>query len=190
MNSKIEKLESQYADIAQKLAAARRGLEPEVIDKDYSFDTAPGTISLSELFGDHRALLLVHNMGKGCPYCTLWADGFNGVVQHLENATSFVVASPDSPKVQAEFAESRGWRFRMISYGASTFAADMGYEGADSTYGCFQPGVSAFIKQDDGKIARKGFTYFGPGDQFSGIWHMLDLIGKSTEDWGPKFSYK
>ena len=36
-----------------------------------------GTILLG-MFGEHDMLLLIHNMGQGCRYCTLWADGFTG----------------------------------------------------------------------------------------------------------------
>ena len=65
--------------------------------------------------------------GRGCVYCTMWADGFNGVVPHLEDRAAFVVVSPDEPHVQAEFAASRGWRFRMVA-ARSDFTGDMGYE--------------------------------------------------------------
>src|SRR5688500_19325814 len=70
-------------------------------------DDAP--VRLSELFGEKDDLIDVHNMGKHCAYCTAWADGFNGVVQHLEDRAAFVVVSPDSPATQNEFAASRGW---------------------------------------------------------------------------------
>ena len=40
-------------------------------------------VRLSSLFGEKDELILVHNMGRGCPYCTMWADGFNGVLPHL-----------------------------------------------------------------------------------------------------------
>ena len=30
-------------------------------------------------------LVVIHNMGASCAYCTLWGDGFNGVYEHLAN---------------------------------------------------------------------------------------------------------
>ncbi len=44
-----------------------------------------------EMFGDKKQLLLIHNMGQGCRYCTLWADGFNGFLKHLESVMSVVL---------------------------------------------------------------------------------------------------
>jgi predicted dithiol-disulfide oxidoreductase (DUF899 family) len=35
-------------------------------------------VRLSSLFGKKDELILIDNMGQGCPYCTMWADGFNG----------------------------------------------------------------------------------------------------------------
>src|SRR6516164_9513796 len=60
-------------------------------------------------------------MGASCPYCTLWADGFNGLLPHIENRAAFVVASPDDPQAQEKFKASRGWRFPMVSHRDSTF---------------------------------------------------------------------
>ena len=57
----------------------------------------------------------------------MWADGFNGVYDHLAALAAFVVASPNPVEVQKRFAASRGWRFPMVSYGGHRFAKDMGY---------------------------------------------------------------
>ena len=75
-------------------------------------------------------LFVIHNMGRSCPNCTLWADGFNGIYPHIADRAAFVVASPDPPDVQQSFAASRGWRFPMVSHQGSSFAADMGYRSA------------------------------------------------------------
>ena len=72
-------------------------------------------INLSGLFSKKKDLIVVHNMGNSCPYCTMWADGFNGLLPHLEDRAAFVVSSPDEPATQQEFARSRGWKFQMIS---------------------------------------------------------------------------
>ena len=74
-----------------------------------------------DLFGGRDHLLVIHNMGQGCRYCTLWADGFNGVVPHLESAMGLVLVSKDAPDVQRRFANSRGWRFRLASHGGGDY---------------------------------------------------------------------
>ena len=86
------------------------------------FDTLDGRTSMRALFGDKDRLLLIHNMGQGCRYCTLWADGFNGFLPHLESVMSVVLVSKDPPDVQRAFANSRGWRFRLASHGGGDYS--------------------------------------------------------------------
>lgn len=83
---------------------------------DYDFMTPGGQVHLSALFGGYEDLIVVHNMGSSCAHCTLWADGYNGIHQHVITRAAFVVSSPDSPAVQQKFAEERGWKFRMVSH--------------------------------------------------------------------------
>ena len=76
------------------------------------FETLDGERSLLDLFAGRDKLLAIHNMGQGCRYCTLWADGINPFLPHLEAAMSVVLLSKDPPETQRRFANSRGWRFR------------------------------------------------------------------------------
>ncbi len=150
---------------------------------DYTFAIPDGEVSLADLFVGKRDLLVVHNMGKRCSYCTMWADGFNGLLRHLEDRAAFVLASPDEPRVQRAFAEERGWKFRMVSTMGSSFNADLGFE---PEHGKVAPGVSALYKQDDGTIVRTGKAVFGPGDLFNSAWPMFDLLKDGANGWGPK----
>ena len=185
MNEEIKQLEVQYQELSKKLSEARRKAEPEVVS-NYELSNSNGTLSLDSLFDDRNELILWHNMGKSCPFCTLWADGVNGLTKHFENAAAFYVISPDAPEVQAEFLESRAWQFKMISYGESQMAEELGF--TDPEWG-YKPGVSCFKRKEDGSIVRTGYTYFGPGDQFCSIWHALDILGKERSDWSPKYTY-
>src|SRR3954452_17194692 len=125
----VEKLEEEIKEAKKKLAALRKRGPAEKV-QDYSFKDSLGkTVRLSDLFGDKKELIVVHNMGTGCPYCTLWADGFNGLLSHLESRAAFVVSSPDDPVTQRRFANDRGWKFRMVSTQGTTFRKDMGYQG-------------------------------------------------------------
>ena len=103
----------------------------------------------------------IHNMGKGCPYCTLWADGFNGVAKHLE-------------------------AFNMASAHGTSFAKDLGFQAKDGSY---RPGVSVFRKQKNGMIVRVSKAQFGPGDDFCSVWHLFDLLPRGRTGWEPKFTY-
>ena len=96
----VEEFEKRIHEEKKKLAQMRQQLPPESVN-DYEFTAHDGSkVKLSELFGDRSELLLIHNMGKGCRYCTLWADGFNGVRQHLSNRAAFVLVSPDDYETQ------------------------------------------------------------------------------------------
>ena len=173
----------------QKLAGLRRSAAPEPV-QDYELRSAGGTVRLSEMFDDKQDLILVHNMGAGCPYCTMWADEFNGVLHHLQDRAAFAVVSPNSPKVQQNLAGKRGWRFPMYSAEGSTFVKDMGFQAEDGQFmDGYAPGVSVFRKNGDGSIVRVSRDFFGPGDPYCGVWHLFDLLPDGPGDWSPQFDY-
>ncbi|MFO1039869.1 MAG: DUF899 family protein [Geminicoccaceae bacterium] len=174
----------QIEQLRERMRTLRSEIEPQPVE-DYSFKTTDAEVKLSDLFGPKNELFVVHNMGRSCPYCTLWADGFNGVYQHLADRAAFVVATPDTPDVQAEFADSRGWRFPMVSHAGTSFAADMGYKREN---GGLMPGVSAFRKEGD-RVMRVADAGFGPGDDFCAVWHFFDLLPEGSNGWQAKYRY-
>ena len=163
---------------------AQAAVEPQPV-RDYEFATAEGPVRLSQLFGAKHDLFVIHNMGRSCPHCTLWADGFNGIYHHTVDRAAFVVASPDPPDVQRSFATSRGWRFPIVSHQGSSFATDMGYRSAS---GGWLPGISVF-RRDGGRILRVADTGFEPSDDFCTLWHLIDLLPEGVAGWRAKFSY-
>lgn len=182
MTDSVRQLEEEISAKKKQLAEARMAVQPEAVG-DHTFQSLAGPVSLAELFGDRDELLVVHNMGRTCPYCTLWADGLNGLHEHLENRAAFVVVSPDGPAEQKQFADSRGWRFRMVSDADKEFTRAMGYLRGEDWW----PGISGFVK-GDGLVLRTGTTTFGPGDDFCGIWPAMELLG-GDRGWEPKYRY-
>jgi predicted dithiol-disulfide oxidoreductase (DUF899 family) len=183
-SEKLEGYRKNIAELRAKMRATLAETEPEEV-QDYAFATVDGKRRLSELFGKSEELFLIHNMGRKCPYCTLWADGFNGVYHHLADRASFVVSSPDAPNVQKEFAEGRSWRFPMVSHQGTSFASDMGYGSEENGW---MPGISVFRREED-RILRLSDTGFHPLDDFSTVWHILDLLPEGPAGWSPKFKY-
>jgi predicted dithiol-disulfide oxidoreductase (DUF899 family) len=177
----MERLYHQIVDLKRQMSELRRSLPPQPVGA-YTFETSGEAVSLIQLFGGKKDLLVVHNMGRDCRYCTLWADGLNGLVPALETRTAVALCSPDPPAVQAAFAQSRGWRFRMISDPTHRFTQDMGYWSPE--HGSL-PGVSAFHKSPEGLIARVAHTPFGPGDDFCAAWPLLDLLADGPAGWEP-----
>jgi predicted dithiol-disulfide oxidoreductase (DUF899 family) len=187
MNSEIQALETQIESLIAKVGKLRQeAIEaPEV--PNYSFATLTGTVDLQSLFAGQDILFAIHNMGQGCRYCTLWADGLNAFLPHLEDKYSVVLLSKDEPEVQQRFAHSRGWRFRMASHGGGPYIAEQNVS-APNWNEENMPGMVCYMRQN-GKIIRKGSTAFGPCDLYCGIWHVLALAGISAEDWTPQYSY-
>lgn len=185
----IAALEAEIRERQAELAKLRRARPRETVGEYRFRGPAGATITLLELFGNHDDLLVVHNMGTSCHHCTLWADGFNGLVEHLENRTAFVVISPDSPVTQQAFAEQRGWRFRMLSNGDSSFTEDMGFlrehEGSMRPF----PGVSAFRRGAAPTVERVAYADFAEGDPYCAAWHLFALLPERATAWTPRSTY-
>lgn len=188
MNSEIERLERELESAKERLLAARRAAAPGTL-ADYTLRWAGSgaPVRLSDLFGGKADMLVIHNMGHTCSYCTLWADGFAGAYKHFADRCAFVLTTPDEPAIAGAFAAERGWPFPVVSIAGTTFAKDTGFAKPD---GGVMPGVSPLHKQPDGTIIRPALgANFGPGDDFCALWPMLDLLKDGAKDWSPKFHY-
>ncbi len=183
--SRAAKLEKQIFGLKDKLATLLRNGKPRAVT-DYVFRKHDGKpLRLSQAFGKHTDLVVVHNMGTTCPYCTLWADGFVSLLPHLQDRAGFLVVSQDPPAKQKAFAKSRGWTFPMASSHGTSFFLDMDF--AD-TKGNVAPGFTTFRKKG-ARVERIASRYFGPGDDFCSAWHFFDLLSGGVKGWAPKFSY-
>ncbi len=183
MSSEIQDLEKQLYELTTKLNTLRKS-NPGSPVENYSFATLNGETTLLDLFGSNDRLLVIHNMGQGCRYCTLWADGFNGFVPHLESAMSVVLVSKDPPDLQRDFANSRGWRFRLASHGGGNYIQEQSLMSGEANV----PGAVLYERDDD-NIVRKNSGMFGPGDLYCSIWNLLGLAGLSEADWTPQYRY-
>ena len=178
---RIEELERRIAELSGELNALRRQ-SPSTPVPNYDFRTEAGETTLRDLFAGRNKLLVIHNMGQGCRYCTLWADGFNGLLPHLEAVLSVVLVSKDAPDVQRTFANSRGWRFRLASHGGGDYIREQGVYGEAENY----PG--AVVYELDGESMRRlNACSFGPGDIYCGLWGLLGLAG--IDEFTPQYNY-
>jgi len=183
-SAKLAQYRARIADLRTKMREVYAASEPQEVD-DYVLARPAGPVRLSELFGAKPDLIVIHNMGKACPYCTLWADGYNGIYDHLADRAGFAVASPDPPALQRDFAAARGWRFPMVSHAGTSFAADLGYRGEHG----WLPGVSVF-RRDGSRLLRVADTSEQPGDDFCALWHLFDMLPGGGGEWRPKFTYR
>ncbi|MDE0128933.1 MAG: DUF899 family protein [Gammaproteobacteria bacterium] len=180
---RIAQIQQQIFELTGELGALlkqSRGTEVP----DYRFASGSGEVSLLELFAGRDTLLAIHNMGQGCRYCTVWADGFNGFVPHLENAMSVVLLSKDPPELQRRFANERGWRFRLASHGGGDYIREQTVVDGQDNY----PGAVVYKREGD-KVLRFNACVFGPGDLYCSLWSLLALAGMGAQDWTPQYSY-
>jgi len=187
IHAELAQAEKDWRNLTKKLVELRRQASGETVE-DYTFQRPNGYVKLSSLFDGRDDLILVHNMGKSCAYCTLWADGFNGLLPHLEDRAAFVLVSPDDPKAQEEFAAGRNWNFKMVSSQGSNFTKEMGYENNGNPL----PGFSTFTRNSDRSIQRIAHAPFGagdPSDPYCAAWHLFDLLKDGDNGWQAKFEY-
>jgi predicted dithiol-disulfide oxidoreductase (DUF899 family) len=122
--------EKELTRRGDELAQRRQQLPWVRIDEKYRFETAKGDVSLADLFKGRSQLLVYHFMfgpdyKVGCPSCSSIADGFNGIVVHLENhdvAFSAVSRAPFA-KLQA-YQQRMGWTFPWASSAGGDFSFD------------------------------------------------------------------
>ncbi len=185
-DSEIQALEGKVREAKKQLLEALKQRSGESVE-DFKFKRTDGSaVSLSELFGEKSDLIIIHNMGQDCTYCTLWADGFNGHWRHLADRAGFALVSGDDVATLKEFSESRNWGFTCLSGADSNFTKVMGYL---DEKGSRLPGVSTFKKEADGGIIRVAHTWFGPGDDFCATWPIFDMLDNGDCGWSPKLHY-
>ena len=184
MTDQIKALEKEIYEKTVQLGQLQKD-NAGVEVKNYEFTTTNGKVSLLEMFEDKDQLFVIHNMGKGCRYCTLWADGLNGFLPHLESQFSVYLVSKNTPDDMRRMANERGWRYKLASHGGGAYIKEqsVGSEGQDN-----YPGMVCYEKKGD-KIFKKNITAFGPGDLFCSFWNILSLAGQNPETFTPQFSY-
>ena len=172
-NREIFSLEQEIIDLQSKLDRLRQQTVRGTPVTDYELTAWDGSPTrLSTLFGDKDQLILIHNMGIGCSYCTMWADGFTGLLPYLERLAAFVIVSPDDIETQKAGAARRGWKFRMLSAKNTSLFNDMGFEKNGSPW----PGMSTLYKDEAGQLRRHSLASFGPGDKFCPTFSFVDLL--------------
>jgi predicted dithiol-disulfide oxidoreductase (DUF899 family) len=195
-------LEEEKAFTRQRdaLSAKRRALPAVRIDKDYRFHGPAGEMTLADLFGDRSQLIVQHFMygpdwEEGCPSCSFWADGFNGLDIHLRHRDTALVAVARAPleKLRA-YAARMGWTFPFVSSLGSDFNYDFSvsfragepreYNYASSGFPAEEaPGISVFLR--DGKDILHTYSTYARGlDMMNAAYHYLDLTPKGRDEDG------
>lgn len=191
---RLREAEIDLRDRIEAVAAMRRGLPPGPVVPDYTFLDNGERVHLSELFaGDKPYLILYHLMywateDQFCPMCSLWIDGFNGIVPHVTERANFVIASRAPFDALKAWADRRQWnRLRLLSDDGSSFARDIGAEDAEGS-----PDSTIIVFAKEGERLRHVYTAHPMLedrergiDLLSPIWHLFDLMPSGRADWYP-----
>ena len=124
--------EKEHTRAGDELARQRRELPWVPLEKQYMFQSEHGPKTLLELFDRRSQLVVYHIMfgphyEAGCPACSSTADGFNGVLAHLEacDVTMICVSRAPIEKLLA-YRERMGWSFNWASSHENDFNFDYG----------------------------------------------------------------
>jgi predicted dithiol-disulfide oxidoreductase (DUF899 family) len=201
--------EIELSDHVERVAQMRRELPLVRKVKDYTFREGPPDLSvnsptsffttkLSELFAPGKDSLIVDHLmfgdedEKACPMCSMWADGYNAIAQHVSNKTNFVLVAKAPIARLRDWARARGWRnIRLLSSSQNTFNRDFGYEDDDGQ----NSGLSIFRRKGDDIYHFYGTTAMMRPDHYRGIdpytpvWNLFDLLPEGREDWFPEHFY-
>ncbi len=124
------KAEKELTRRSDELAKRRTALPWVRVEKDYTFDTEAGKVTLADLFQGRSQLIVYHFMfgpdyEAGCPSCSSIADTFDGMGVHLANHDVMlrVVSRAPLPKL-LEYRKRMGWKFPW----ASSFGSDFNFD--------------------------------------------------------------
>jgi predicted dithiol-disulfide oxidoreductase (DUF899 family) len=189
-----------------ELSRQRRALPWVRVEKEYVFDAPEGKVTLADLFDGRSQLFIKHfMMGPGqitqCVGCSLEVDHIEGLIVHLENhdVTYAVVARAPIEEIEA-VRKRMGWRFRWVSSYNSDFNYDFNASftpeqiaagRAFYNYEYVNPGLedrsgdSVFFKDDAGQIFHTYSTFGRGGEEFLGVYRILDVMPKGRDENGP-----
>jgi predicted dithiol-disulfide oxidoreductase (DUF899 family) len=171
--------EKEFTRQGDELSRQVRELPWEAVAKEYVFEGCDGKETLPDLFAGRGQLVVYHFMfhpddTAGCPHCSLRADGFNGMLTHLNewDVTMVVVSRAPYRKLE-EYQKRIGWNFRWVSSGGTDFNFD------------FQ--ASFTPEEMEAKRALYNFTLRDPKARERKLnihYHYLDLVPKGRDEGG------
>ena len=123
--------EKELTRARDALAADRRRMPRQAVEKEYRFQGPDGELSLLDLFEGRHQLIVGHFMfdpewEDGCPSCTAGADEMaEGKLEHLHARDTTLAYVSRAPYAKiAAYKQRRGWTFPWYSSHGSDFNYD------------------------------------------------------------------
>ena len=201
--------EKEFTRQRDALSAERRKLPMLKIENEYVFEGLGGPMTLRDLFGNNRQLIVYHFMfdpswDEGCRGCSLFMDNIAGGTLHLAARHTAFAAVSRAPRARIEpFKKRMGWTFPWVSSAGNDFNYDFGVtldpERAEYEYNyasakgllatgklCTRrgemPGLSVFLR-DGESIYHTYSTYQRGLDLPMNTYNLLDMtpLGRQEE---------
>jgi predicted dithiol-disulfide oxidoreductase (DUF899 family) len=189
--------EKEFTRRRDALSEKRRALPWVKVDKRYEFDSPAGRVTFADLFRGKSQLFVQHVMQGPdqplqCVGCALGVDHLESLLPHLDNHDVSVVAIARARSAELEPLRTRmQWRIPFYSsfgsdfnydYGVSFKPEDMAAERALYNFAYCDPGLedlpgnSVFFKDDSGDIFHTYSIYSRGGEDFLGIYRILEVM--------------
>jgi predicted dithiol-disulfide oxidoreductase (DUF899 family) len=173
--------EKEFTHARDALAAERRRLPMERIEKKYTFEGPNGNVTLLDLFDGRPQLLLYHFMftegvdgwpSAGCPGCSMYMDNVGQfTLTHLAHRdVSFAVVSRGPLENLLAYKKRMSWNAPWVSSAKNSFNVDFGLTSEKGE----NHGLSVFVR-DGSEIFRTYFTSARGLEPAGTIWSLLDL---------------
>ena len=173
--------EKEVTRAQDALAAQRRRMPWLAVDEEYAFEGPDGRVSLLDLFGGRRQLIVyraffepdVHGWPEhACPGCSLMADQVAHVAHVNARDTTLVFVSRGPQPEIARLKTRMGWDIPWFTI----------TDGFDSDFGVDEwHGTNVFLR-DGANVFRTYFVNNRGDEKMGGTWSYLDLTALGRQE--------
>jgi predicted dithiol-disulfide oxidoreductase (DUF899 family) len=177
--------EKEFTKLRDQLSEQRRELPWARVEKNYLFEGPEGRESLAQLFDGRSQLVVYHFMfapdwKAGCPHCSFWADNFDGIIVHLKQRDTTMVAISRAPHAKlAAYQKRMGWHFKWLSSGETDFNFDYQASFTDQAV-AEKNAIYNFTRQDAGETDREGMSVFFK-DANGSVFHTYSTYARGID---------
>lgn len=155
--------EKELTRALDALRAARQALPMVKVDKDYTFESPKGKVSLLELFEGRRQLIVQHFMfdldwDEGCSSCSYAAADFGDITHLHDKDTSFVMVSRAPLKKLETWKARKGWTLPWVS----SYGSDFNYDFYATVDESVAPTMLNYRNKDE--LGQAGLQFDGKGE--------------------------
>jgi len=184
----LRQKEKELTRTHDALNAMRRQLPMVRVDKDYRFQGAEGTVTLSDLFDGRKQLVVYHFMfgpdqEAGCDGCSWVVDAMSHPAHLHARDTSIALISRAPLEKLSRYQERMGWDIPWYS----SFGSDFNYD-FDATNDDGENHVLSIFLKDGDHIYRTYYTDQRGVEHLGSHWTYLDLtpFGRQEDSGWPK----